>query len=273
MAGRMQRDFHHGLSRRNNAMHIFLIVLAMLLAAPSPSDARVTRIEIERVESPTFDGRSFGDVGPYEKLVGRVHAEVDPDAPENAVIADIELAPRNARGMVEYSADLIILRPVDPARGQRPAVLRNEQPRPAALAEPPQQRTDGQQRPDHGRRRRQRLPDAPGLHVRGQRLGRDGVVCRRPAERHAAGGGEPRRVAHRRAIARRAGHRQRRHGHRPAHVSGGDARHVAGDADGAHPLQRRAANRWTPAPGSTSTRTPSACCRPGWRSARAASTT
>ena len=98
-------------------MRMFLIVLALLLAAPAAADARVTRIEIERVESPTFDGRSFGDVGPYEKLVGRVYAEVDPEAPENAVIADIELAPRNARGMVEYSADLIILRPVDPARG------------------------------------------------------------------------------------------------------------------------------------------------------------
>ena len=98
-------------------MHIFLIVLALLLAAPAAADARVTRIEIERVESPTFEGRSFADVGPYEKLVGRVHAEVDPDAPENAVIADIELAPRNARGMVEYSADIIILRPVDPSRG------------------------------------------------------------------------------------------------------------------------------------------------------------
>ncbi len=98
-------------------MHIFLIVLALLLAAPAAADARVTRIDVERVESPTFDGRSFGDVGPYEKLVGRVHAEVDPDAPENAVIADIELAPRNARGMVEYSADIIILRPVDSSRG------------------------------------------------------------------------------------------------------------------------------------------------------------
>ena len=98
-------------------MRMLLIVLALLLAAPAAADARVTRIEIERVESPTFEGRSFGDAGPYEKLVGRVHAEVDPDAPENAVIADIELAPRNARGMVEYSADLIILRPVDPSRG------------------------------------------------------------------------------------------------------------------------------------------------------------
>ena len=96
---------------------VVLLVLAVVLAAPSAADARVTRIEIERVESPTFDGRAFGDVGPYEKLVGRMHGEVDPDAPDSAVITDIELAPRNARGMVEYAADLIILRPVDPARG------------------------------------------------------------------------------------------------------------------------------------------------------------
>ena len=98
-------------------MHMLLIILVLMLAAPAAADARVTRVEIERVESPTFEGRSFGDVGPYEKLVGRVYGEVDPETPESAVIADIELAPRNAKGMVEYSADLLILRPVDPARG------------------------------------------------------------------------------------------------------------------------------------------------------------
>ena len=98
-------------------MPMLLIIAAILILAPATSDARVTRVEIEQVESPTFDGRSFGDVGPYEKLVGHVHGEVDPAAPESAVIADIELAPRNARGMVEYSADLIILRPVDSSRG------------------------------------------------------------------------------------------------------------------------------------------------------------
>ncbi len=97
-------------------MPVLLIVLAALLVAPAPSDAHVRRIEIERVESPTFEGRSFGDVGPYEKLIGRVLGEVDPAAPENAVIADIDRAPRNERGMVEYSADLIILRPVDRPR-------------------------------------------------------------------------------------------------------------------------------------------------------------
>lgn len=91
--------------------------LTTVLAVPGPAEARVVRIEIERVESPAFEGHSFGDVGPYEKLVGRFFGEVDPEAPENAVITDIELAPRNARGMVEYAADLLILRPVDPSRG------------------------------------------------------------------------------------------------------------------------------------------------------------
>ena len=87
------------------------------LAVPGPIEARVVRIEIERVESPAFEGRSFGDVGPYEKLVGRVFGEIDPEAPENAVITDVELAPRNARGRVEYAADLFILRPVDASKG------------------------------------------------------------------------------------------------------------------------------------------------------------
>ena len=94
-----------------------LVAVAVLLGAPVVADARVTRIVIQRVESPTFEGRSFGEVGQYEKLIGRVFGEVDPARPEHSVIADIDLAPRNARGMVEYSASLIILRPVDRSKG------------------------------------------------------------------------------------------------------------------------------------------------------------
>lgn len=79
----------------------------------------ITRIVIDSVQSPTFDGLSFGQVGQYEKLVGRAYGELDPDSPLNAVITDIELAPRNARGRVEYSTDFYILKPRDPARGNR----------------------------------------------------------------------------------------------------------------------------------------------------------
>ena len=56
-------------------------------------------------------------MGQYEKLVGRAFGEVDPNDPRNAVIADIQLAPRNTRGMVEYSMDVFILKPVALANG------------------------------------------------------------------------------------------------------------------------------------------------------------
>ena len=49
-----------------------------------PAEAHITRIVITRTESPTFQGVSFGEVGPYEKLVGRASGEVDPNDPRNA---------------------------------------------------------------------------------------------------------------------------------------------------------------------------------------------
>ena len=94
-----------------------MIRLISLLGAAALSvgiaEARITRIEITSVESPTFDGRAFGRVGPYEKLRGRAYGEVDPTDPRNAAITDIELAPLNANGRVEYSMDIFILKPVD----------------------------------------------------------------------------------------------------------------------------------------------------------------
>lgn len=76
------------------------------------SKAAIVRIEITSVESPAFEGRMFGKVGPYEKLKGRAYGEVDPNLPQNALITDINLAPRNNRGMVEYSMDIYILKPL-----------------------------------------------------------------------------------------------------------------------------------------------------------------
>jgi hypothetical protein len=85
--------------------------------APGEAEARITRIEIKRVEQPTFQGRTFGAVGAYEKLYGHAYGEVDPKDPRNAVIVDIANAPKNARGMVEYDTDFMILKPVDLAKG------------------------------------------------------------------------------------------------------------------------------------------------------------
>jgi hypothetical protein len=87
-----------------------------VLTCAAPASARITRLEITRVE-PAFGGRSFGSVGTFERVIGRAYGEVDPRAAPNAGIQDLELAPSNARGMVEYSTDIEILRPADRARG------------------------------------------------------------------------------------------------------------------------------------------------------------
>lgn len=86
------------------------------LACAAPAEARITRLEITTIE-PAFGGRSFGAAGTFERVVGRAYGEVDPKAPASAAIQDIELAPTNARGMVEYVTDIDIIRPADPARG------------------------------------------------------------------------------------------------------------------------------------------------------------
>ncbi len=81
------------------------------------AEAGITRFEITHIESPTFEGTSFGTVGQYERLRGRAFGEVDPNDPRNTVITDIQMAPRNARGMVEYNADVFILKPINLANG------------------------------------------------------------------------------------------------------------------------------------------------------------
>ena len=93
--------------------------LALTVGWTPSAEADITRIVITRVESPTFEGVSFGQVGPYEKLRLRAFGEVDPADPRNHVIADIDLAPRNTRGMVEYDMDVMILKPVTLTNGNR----------------------------------------------------------------------------------------------------------------------------------------------------------
>jgi hypothetical protein len=99
-------------------LHRIVSVTALAVALLSAADAcaKITRIEITRVE-PAFGGENFDPVGPYERVIGKAYGEVDPKDPLNAIIQDIELAPRNARGSVEYVTDIDILRPKDAAKG------------------------------------------------------------------------------------------------------------------------------------------------------------
>src|SRR5271157_3139594 len=92
------------------------LALAALFTAPA-ADARITTIQITTRESPTFGGFSFGAVGQYEKIAGKMLGELDPNDPHNSVIVDIALAPRNANGKVAYSFDFYILKPIDLTKG------------------------------------------------------------------------------------------------------------------------------------------------------------
>ena len=84
-----------------------------------PVQARVTQVVITKTESPTFGGRNFGAVGPYERIGGQIIGDVDPKDPLNASIVDIDLAAKNPNGTVTYSTDFQILRPVDRTKGNK----------------------------------------------------------------------------------------------------------------------------------------------------------
>jgi hypothetical protein len=90
-----------------------LASVAIILACAAPADAHITRIVVEHRESPAYQGRSFGETGQYERLTGHAYGELDPKNPLNAVITDIQFAPRNAHGMVEYVATFSLAKPMD----------------------------------------------------------------------------------------------------------------------------------------------------------------
>ncbi len=78
--------------------------------------ARVLEFNIVAIE-PFADGASFGSGGAYERVRGTFKGELDPADARNKVIVNLDKAPRNAAGRVEYEADFFMLRPVDAARG------------------------------------------------------------------------------------------------------------------------------------------------------------
>ena len=80
------------------------------------AQAEVTRFEIQSRDL-FAAGKSFGPVGPYERIIGRVYYELDPTLPQNHNVIDLNLAPLNADGKVELSGDLFILAPRDLAKG------------------------------------------------------------------------------------------------------------------------------------------------------------
>jgi hypothetical protein len=91
-----------------------LTLLVSIFSITFAVDARVTRIDAE--PPVTIDLSSFGDNGPYEKIVGTFEGEIDPSDPKSAVIIDIDLAPVTD-GKVRYRSTFYILRPADQTKG------------------------------------------------------------------------------------------------------------------------------------------------------------
>src|SRR5690349_6348434 len=86
-------------------LRFHIALLPAILALSIPAQARITRLVVEHTEPAGNDG--------YQKLTGHAYGELDPALPLNAIIAELELAPRNAHGMVEYVATFTILKPAD----------------------------------------------------------------------------------------------------------------------------------------------------------------
>lgn len=83
--------------------------LGFLLLIVHVASAEVVKIDVRRRD----------DVGTHERIIGRVYFAIDPRLPANRAIADIDFAPKNAEGKVEFSSDLLYFRPkqADRARG------------------------------------------------------------------------------------------------------------------------------------------------------------
>jgi Alpha/beta hydrolase domain len=78
----------------------------VVLAVASPAAAQVTRLDISSREVS----------GGFERIKGLAHGEVDPADRRNRIIQDLDLAPRNARGRVEYVATFALIKPAEPTR-------------------------------------------------------------------------------------------------------------------------------------------------------------
>lgn len=95
-----------------------LLALAFTFLTASAARAELRALEIIKRE-PFAGGMTFGDVGPYEKIVGIARFAVDPKHARNSAIIDLGLAPKNGDGKVEFESDVFILMPKDPAKGNR----------------------------------------------------------------------------------------------------------------------------------------------------------
>jgi len=106
-------------------MSLRLIVVTLTLIfilGLLPLDARVTRVEITS-RTDVQNGKTFGDVGAYERITGRVYFSLAVANPHNLRILDLDKAVNLKDGEVEFSADFCVVRPKDLKKGNGSMLL------------------------------------------------------------------------------------------------------------------------------------------------------
>jgi hypothetical protein len=98
------------------------LLTSIICCTPFAATAEVTRIDIA-ARADVLNGKAFGLVGPYEKIVGKAWFSIDPAKAANKSIVDLDKAPRDAKGRVVFSADVYILAPKDQSRGNGVALF------------------------------------------------------------------------------------------------------------------------------------------------------
>jgi hypothetical protein len=99
---------------RQHVHRRFILVVLACLTSAGGARAEVTRVDVTR--------RTDVGTSGYEKIVGTIHFAVDPKSSRNRLVVDLDKAPTNASGLVEFSSDLYILRPKAP-RGNEAALV------------------------------------------------------------------------------------------------------------------------------------------------------
>lgn len=97
--------------KKRNILFIILLISCLQMATAEVKEIRIKSREV------FANGKEFGKVGTFEKITGRFLYAVDPKNLSNRMIIDLDLAPKNSEGKVEFIGDFIIIKPTDPEKG------------------------------------------------------------------------------------------------------------------------------------------------------------
>lgn len=98
------------------SLFVFWFGTGFTFLVPGSAFAEVSKVTIAS-RTIVADGQTFGSTGKYEKLTGTIEFALDPADRHNTAIADLEHAAKGPDGKVHFTADLFVLQPVDPGKG------------------------------------------------------------------------------------------------------------------------------------------------------------